>query len=112
MHWGFLKEIKVDSVKRCDLNVAILLEISFRLASTHFRAPTKFLFSSICCPYTPPQETYLSPEAIAEIVPSLAYQVYLAHPKAEIELDSNVIVYYSKNHIHGSIATSWLTLFS
>ncbi|CAG8627184.1 10164_t:CDS:2 [Paraglomus brasilianum] len=44
----------------------------------------------ICCPYTPPQEIFLSPEAIAELVPSLAYHVYFAQPKAEIELDSNV----------------------
>ncbi|CAG8586033.1 7553_t:CDS:2 [Paraglomus occultum] len=48
----------------------------------------------ICCPYVPPQETFLSPEAIAEIIPSLAYQVYFAHPKAEIELDTNIELFF------------------
>ncbi|CAG8779826.1 18874_t:CDS:2, partial [Acaulospora morrowiae] len=43
---------------------------------------------SICTPYTPPNENYIALESVAEILPNLQYQVYLSHPKAEIELDS------------------------
>ncbi|CAG8490764.1 1242_t:CDS:10 [Ambispora leptoticha] len=45
---------------------------------------------SICTFYTPPRDHYLSVEDIAREMPSFQYQIYLSHPKAEIELDSNV----------------------
>ncbi|CAG8606440.1 1716_t:CDS:2 [Cetraspora pellucida] len=45
--------------------------------------------ASLCIPYIPPNDTYLSNEAFAEIYPQFEYMVYLSHPKAEIELDGN-----------------------
>ncbi|CAG8509862.1 479_t:CDS:2, partial [Funneliformis mosseae] len=44
--------------------------------------------------YIPPNEHYLSIESVAELLPNLQYQVYFTHPKAEIELDSNVDLYF------------------
>ncbi|CAG8815556.1 6112_t:CDS:2, partial [Racocetra persica] len=44
---------------------------------------------SLCIPYTPPNDTYLSIESIVEIYPQFKYHIYLSHPKAEIELNSN-----------------------
>ncbi|CAG8458886.1 848_t:CDS:2 [Diversispora eburnea] len=44
---------------------------------------------SLSTPYIPPNDNYISLESVAEILPNLQYQVYLSHPKAEIELDSN-----------------------
>ncbi|RHZ48817.1 hypothetical protein Glove_541g43 [Diversispora epigaea] len=45
---------------------------------------------SVCTPYIPPNDNYISLESVAEILPNLQYQVYLSHPKAEIELDGNI----------------------
>ncbi|CAG8768067.1 3522_t:CDS:2, partial [Funneliformis caledonium] len=45
---------------------------------------------SLSTSYIPPNEHYLSIESVAELLPNLQYQVYFTHPKAEIELDSNV----------------------
>ncbi|CAG8494259.1 12762_t:CDS:10 [Dentiscutata heterogama] len=45
---------------------------------------------SICTPYFPPNDTFISVETLAEIFPNMQYQVYLSHPKAEIELDNDL----------------------
>ncbi|CAG8468230.1 9424_t:CDS:2 [Ambispora gerdemannii] len=56
---------------------------------------------SICTPYIPPRDRYYNIETIARMIPTFQYQIYLSHPKAEIELDSNAEAFFK-----GSMRTS------
>ncbi|CAG8555109.1 5070_t:CDS:2 [Gigaspora margarita] len=51
---------------------------------------------SVCTPYFPPNDTFISAEALGEIFPNLQYQTYLSHPKAEIELDNEMESFFKR----------------
>ncbi|KAF0488713.1 epoxide hydrolase [Gigaspora margarita] len=51
---------------------------------------------SVCTPYFPPNDTFISVEALGEIFPNLQYQTYLSHPKAEIELDNEMESFFKR----------------
>ncbi|RIB15783.1 Alpha/Beta hydrolase protein [Gigaspora rosea] len=51
---------------------------------------------SVCTPYFPPNDTFISVEALGEIFPNLQYQTYLSHPKAEIELDNEIESFFKR----------------
>ncbi|KAF9182091.1 hypothetical protein BGZ51_004965 [Haplosporangium sp. Z 767] len=45
---------------------------------------------SICTPYNPPMQHYLSLEEIVKLVPEFEYQLGFADPKSTAEMDANV----------------------